>query len=155
MSSIASKVSCLGLRSASLSVVVAGLLVGPSIGRADAQSAIGTWQMENGKVTVQVDYCGEPAVCARIVSLAKPLNKQGKPKTDKENPVESLRSRPLIGLEIMSGMTPTSEGQYQGQIYNADDGNVYRSTAVIKGDTMIVKGHWGPFSKKTKFVRID
>jgi uncharacterized protein (DUF2147 family) len=129
-------------------------------GTAIAQQAVGpidpvgTWKMENGKVTVEVAYCGEPKICAKIVGLAKPLNKQGKPKVDKENPNLSLRTRPLIGLQLITGMVPDGENRWKGQIYNADDGNVYRSTAVLAGDTMLVRGFWGPFSKKMNFIRV-
>jgi uncharacterized protein (DUF2147 family) len=115
---------------------------------------VGTWKMENGKVTVEVAYCGEPKICVKIIGLAKPLNKQGKPKVDKENPNPSLRSRPLIGLQLINGMAPDGTNRWKGQIYNADDGNIYRSTAVLAGDTMLVKGFWGPFSKKMNFIRV-
>jgi uncharacterized protein (DUF2147 family) len=129
-------------------------------GAASAQQAagainpVGTWKMENGKVTVEVAYCGEAKICAKIIALAKPLNKQGKPKVDKENPNPALRSRPLIGLQLIDGMSPDGENRWKGQIYNADDGNIYRSTAVLAGDTMLVRGFWGPFSKKMNFIRV-
>jgi uncharacterized protein (DUF2147 family) len=122
--------------------------------QAGTKSPVGTWKMENGKVTVEVAFCGASNICAKIVALAKPLNKQGKPKVDKENPNPALRTRPLIGLQLINGMVPDGENRWKGQIYNADDGNVYRSTAVVSGDTMLVKGFWGPFSKKMNFIRV-
>jgi uncharacterized protein (DUF2147 family) len=116
----------------------------------------GEWRMENGKVTVEVSYCGKPVVCAKIVGLRKPLDKQGMPKVDKENPNPSLRTRPLIGLEIMSGMNPSGANKWVGKIYNADDGNTYKATAVLDeaNKVLVVKGHWGPFSKKSLFLRV-
>ncbi len=130
------------------------LLVASGAHAAEAATPLGTWRMENGKVTVEVSYCGEPNVCVKIVGMAKPLNKQGKPKVDKENPNPSLRSRPLIGLQIINGMIPDGDKRWIGKIYNADDGKLYRSTAVMSGDTLLVKGHWGPFSKKMNFIRV-
>ena len=38
--------------------------------------------------------------------MAKPLTKKGKPKLDRKNPNEALRSRPVIGLTILTNMKP-------------------------------------------------
>jgi uncharacterized protein (DUF2147 family) len=116
--------------------------------------ANGVWIMENGKVTVRIAPCG-PNLCGSIVGLAKPLDKQGKPKVDKENPNAALRSRPIIGLTILSNMEPKSETKWAGTIYNADDGRTYSSYMKLIGDTMKVKGCVGPFCKSMTFNRAN
>ena len=93
---------------------------------AAAPDATGTWRMENGKVTVRIVPCGS-RLCGNIVALAKPLDKKGRPKRDKENPNASLRNRPIIGLRILHGMEARGDGKWEGSIYNADDGNTYSS----------------------------
>jgi uncharacterized protein (DUF2147 family) len=137
-----------------MTAVAVGMFVAATAFAVEVINPVGTWRMENGKVTVEVSYCGEPNVCVTIVGLAKPLNKQGKPKFDKNNPDPKLRARPLIGLQIINGMVPDGDLRWVGKIYNADDGKLYRSTAVMSGDTLLVKGHWGPFSKKMNFIRV-
>ena len=124
-----------------------------SLAKADG-GASGVWLMENGKVTVRISPCG-PNLCGTIVALAKPLNKQGKPKVDKENPNESLRNRPIIGLTILSNMAPQSDNKWAGTIYNADDGRTYSSYMKLVGDHMKVKGCVAFICKSMDFTRIN
>jgi uncharacterized protein (DUF2147 family) len=116
--------------------------------------ANGVWIMENGKVTVRIAPCGAN-LCGSIIGMAKPLDKQGRPKVDKDNPNPALRSRPVIGLTILSNMVPKSENKWAGTIYNADDGRTYSSYMKLSGDTMKVKGCVGPFCKSMKFNRVN
>ncbi|MEQ1523985.1 MAG: DUF2147 domain-containing protein [Aestuariivirga sp.] len=127
------------------SVVLSGLAL------AD-EAASGIWMLNSGKVTVRIAPCGA-SLCGSIVGLAKPLNKQGQPKVDKENPTESLRNRPLMGLTILANMKPTGENKWRGTIYNADDGRTYSSYMKLSGNNMKVKGCVGPFCKTMVFVR--
>jgi uncharacterized protein (DUF2147 family) len=138
------------------SLAVASLLFGAAAYAETAPAGpIGTWRMANNKITVKVNYCGGQNLCAKIVAMAKPLNKQGKPKTDTDNPNPALRGRPIVGLEIISNMAPRGQNQWAGSIYNADDGYTYRSTVKLNGNSLVVKGKWGPFSKKMNFVRVN
>ncbi len=116
--------------------------------------ANGVWIMENGKVTVRISPCG-PNLCGTIIALAKPLNKQGKPKVDKENPNAALRTRPIIGLTILSNMEPQSDNKWAGTIYNADDGRTYSSYMKLSGDRMKVKGCVAFICKSMNFTRTD
>jgi uncharacterized protein (DUF2147 family) len=120
---------------------------------ADA-GANGVWIMENGKVTVRIAPCGAN-LCGSIVSMAKPLDKEGNPKLDKNNPNNSLRGRPVIGLRILSNMVPKSESKWAGTVYNADDGRTYSSYMKLSGNKMKVKGCIGPFCKAITFNRVN
>lgn len=134
-------------------VGIAGLfsVVLPGLALAD-EGANGIWKLNSGKVTVRIMPCG-PSLCGAIVGLAKPLDKKGRPKVDKENPNESLRQRPLIGLTVLANMKPDGENRWRGTIYNADDGRTYSSYMKISGNNMKVKGCVGPFCKTMMFVR--
>ena len=127
------------------SIVLSGLAL------AD-EGASGVWKLNSGKVTVRIAPCG-PSLCGAIVGLAKPLDKKGRPKVDKRNPNESLRSRPLMGLTVLANMKPAGENRWQGTIYNADDGRTYSSYMNLSGNSMKVKGCVGPFCKSMLFVR--
>ena len=117
---------------------IAGLfsLVLPGLAWAD-EGPSGIWKLNSGKVTVRIMPCG-PSLCGAIVALAKPLDKKGRPKVDKENPNESLRSRPLMGLTILANMKPAGESKWRGTIYNADDGRTYSSYMNLSGRNMKV-----------------
>ncbi len=121
---------------------------------ADAASPYGKWSM--GKVMVKVTDCGG-GLCGSIIGLKEPISKiDGKPKVDRENPDESKRKRPLIGLDIMIGMKPAGDGQWKGAIYNPDDGKTYSATVRLDGETMKVKGCvLGILCKTNNFVRIN
>ncbi len=115
--------------------------------------AIGTWALDSGKVTVRIAPCGGN-LCGTVVALKKPLDKHGKPKLDRKNPNPALRSRPVIGLTILSAMKPDGQDSWAGKIYNADDGNTYSSYMKLIGDAMKVKGCVAFICKKMTFVRI-
>lgn len=118
--------------------------------------ATGVWRMANGKVTVKVSHCGS-RLCGTVVALKKPRDDKGRPRLDKENPNPSLRSRPVIGLTILSNMKVEGEGYWVGTIYNPDDGNTYSSQMQLLGrGTMKVNGCVaGIFCKSMKFLRVD
>src|SRR5438045_3969805 len=68
-----------------------------SAGTAWAADPLGTWLTEGGKSRVRVADCGG-ALCGSIVWLKEPNNPEtGQPKTDRFNPDQSKRSRPVIG----------------------------------------------------------
>lgn len=135
------------------SLAVFGLLA--TTGYALADDPSGTWRLDNGKVTVKVQQCGAQ-VCANIVALKEPTYKDGTPKIDKYNKDPSLRSRPLIGLAVLSGMKPTGDNTWSGSIYNADDGRTYSATMTLSGATMKLKGCVaGILCKTNTFKKLD
>jgi uncharacterized protein (DUF2147 family) len=85
----------------------------------------GMWITEGGKARVRIARCGEN-FCATIVSLREPNDPAtGKPKLDKFNKNESQRTRPVVGIALMTGMKPNAPDQWQGSLYNPEDGNTY------------------------------
>lgn len=66
----------------------------------------------------------ENAFSIKILALSVPLNDKGLPKTDEKNPVSNLRSRPILGMNIASGIvfdskTSTWNGK---EIYSPEKG---------------------------------
>lgn len=112
-----------------LAAAVFGLVAMP--GAALAESAEGTWLSEDGGTKVHLANCGGK-LCGTVVWLQEPTDpKTGKAKTDKLNPDQSKRARPLIGLRVVSGLAPTGPNKWSGQIYNADDGNTYQAHMMV------------------------
>lgn len=136
-----------------LSLAVIGLMATTGFALADDPS--GTWRLDNGKVTVKVRQCGGE-VCANIVGLKEPTYKDGKAKIDKYNKDPALRSRPLMGLSVLSNMKPTGDDAWAGNIYNADDGKTYSATMTLSGTTMKLKGCVaGIFCKTNTFKKLN
>ena len=97
------------------------------IASAIAADATGVWLTESKKAHVEIYNCGAD-LCGKIVWLKEPNDDAGKPKTDKENPDEALRSAPLLGSNMITGMKMERPGRWvDGSIYNAEDGKTYDS----------------------------
>jgi uncharacterized protein (DUF2147 family) len=106
----------------------------------------GTWLSQDGGTKVRLSDCGGK-LCGTVVSLNEPIDRSaGKPKTDKHNPDQAKRARPLIGLQVANGLAPSGPDKWSGLIYNADDGRTYRasfkvqseSTAKVEGCVLMV-----------------
>ena len=100
----------------------------------------GKWLTEGGKSHVQLVSQGS-SLKGTLVWLKEPL-RDGKPKTDLQNPNAGLKMRPLIGLTLLQGFV-FKNGQWQeGKIYNPEDGKEYACTLTLKNaDTLEVRGY--------------
>lgn len=137
-------------------ILSALLLLAASAAPALAQESgpVGRWLTEGGKSQVEVARCGDK-LCGRIVWLNEPLDETGKPKTDKNNPAEAERSRPILGLQLLAGFIKSAEAGDRwedGTIYNPEDGKVYKCTLTLQdANTLKVRGYVGlPLFGKTQ-----
>lgn len=100
----------------------------------------GLWLVEDRRARVRVETCGagQDRVCAYIVWL-RPGGSA--PRTDAKNPDPKKNRRPILGHQIMLGLKPNGDDQYEGLIYNAEDGRSYDVTVWLErpGD-LKVKG---------------
>jgi uncharacterized protein (DUF2147 family) len=88
-------------------------------------SPVGLWRAKDG-AQVRVATCGKVRLCGFVATTNPRLDPQtGKPPVDKRNPDPAKRNRPLVGVEILIGMTPSGPGEWSGQLYNDDDGKIY------------------------------
>src|SRR5690348_13589965 len=89
------------------------------IGAAAAQrpSAEGRWLSESGNGVIEIYDCGAK-LCGRLVWLKEPI-RDGAPAKDRNNPKPELRNRPLCGLMMLGGFTPTDSQHWgDGWIYS-------------------------------------
>ena len=76
---------------------------------------------------------------ATIVSILNPLYLEdengpvGQPRVDLENPDESLRARPLIGMNLVDGYQYKG-GKWQGNLYDPESGKTYKSQITLGSD---------------------
>ncbi|MBD8909358.1 DUF2147 domain-containing protein [Methylorubrum zatmanii] len=113
----------------------AALLLAASAGHAVAQKGpdlSGLWQTETAGSTVRIARCGG-GYCGIIAATAG----SG---LDAQNPDPALRTRKLVGVQIMQASTPSGEG-FEGSLYNPKDGKTYAGSLTPKGpDTVEVAG---------------
>lgn len=117
----------------------------PQVLAASPDDLKGIWtSKEKRDSLIEIYDCGE-YLCGRLVSLTDPLDDAAIPKKDIYNRDESLRDRPLAGIEFLTGFT-YDEGKAAwsgGRIYNARDGKTYKSTVVFKDGELKVRGFVG------------
>ncbi len=79
---------------------------------------------------------------AKIIWLREPTE-NGKPKTDKNNPDEKLKNRPVIGLVVLKKITKseTKPELYEGgTIYDPKNGKTYDCRMTFTGRTIELRG---------------
>ena len=100
-----------------------------------AEPIAGRWVTQGGKGLVEIGSCGG-GQCGRIRRVGDPKA----PSTDVNNPDPALRSRPLLGLEVLSGFADAGDG-WKGTIYDPESGRSYRSVVRLnQNGTLQVKG---------------
>lgn len=105
-----------------------------------ANDVVGTWLTVNGKSHVQIVQTGSQ-YSGQLIWLKEPT-RNGKPKMDDKNPNVKLRSRPLVGLSLLSGFTFKNGEWVNGKIYNPEDGKTYSCQMKLKNtDTLEVRGY--------------
>lgn len=133
--------------------MAAAAMLGLACGSAQAQSAedaFGTWRHPENGSHVEMYKCGS-GLCAKI---AKVTDGQ---KTDDKNPDATKRSRPIVGLVIMSGAKKSGNGAWLGSLYNRADGKTYSGTVTVKSKNAIdLSGcSLGVFCKTLTWSRVN
>ncbi len=103
----------------------------------------GRWATQGFGSIVEFGACGDGAetMCGRIIWLWEPNDADGRPRADRENPDRALRGRPLVGIEIVRGLTATAPGVWSGgELYNPDDGQTYRGSIRLEHGALLLKG---------------
>ena len=112
---------------------------------ANAQSEnaiLGTWY--NTEKTAQVEILKKGSTfIGRIVWLKDP-NPGGKPAVDKFNSDPKLKSRPLMGLNLLEGLRFSDGIWEEGTIYDPKSGKTYSCQVSIKSPEILeLKGYIG------------
>lgn len=109
----------------------------------EADAVMGVWYTGAKQSKIEIYTCGKQ-YCGRIVWLGEP-DTNGKPKTDKNNPDEKLRSRPIIGMVLMKNFTYSGNNVWEdGEIYNPKSGKTYScKMTLIDKNTLDLRGFIG------------
>jgi uncharacterized protein (DUF2147 family) len=112
-------------------------------GLAQKYNPLGTWTNEGKEARFEIYKCGDK-LCGKILWLKEP-NRDGKPKTDINNPELKLRNQPLIGLVFIKGFEYDGDYKWdEGTIYDPKNGNTYSAYMKMNSkDKMEVKGYIG------------
>ncbi|MEZ5839984.1 MAG: DUF2147 domain-containing protein [Hyphomicrobiales bacterium] len=99
-------------------MATAAILTCLSSGAALAADVTGIWLSASGETKVRIAPCGG-SLCGTVVwAKGDPL--------DAENPDAGKRSRPVAGIQMLSGLKSTGKNEeYAGKLYNYKDGKTY------------------------------
>ena len=104
-----------------------------------AQDVVGKWKLEDGTAIVEVYKAGD-SYNGKIVWLLHPTEDDGTPAVDKNNPDSKLRSRQLIGLNMLSDLKKTGTEYSGGSIYDPGNGKTYNCSMKVEGNVLKVRG---------------
>jgi uncharacterized protein (DUF2147 family) len=118
--------------------MILGLFAAAAVAASNPDLALGRWATETKHGIVQIDRCGS-SICGRIVTSDGLRENPGRPDLNNKNP--ALRSRRLLGLQILGGFRTSGNQWTGGTIYNAEDGGTYNATlAPIDANHLKVRG---------------
>jgi uncharacterized protein (DUF2147 family) len=84
---------------------------------ADAANApLGRWLTASGNVVIEIAPCG-PALCGSIVEV--------RANHSMEDSRMEIKAPRRLGMKILSGLVPYGDDEWQGHIYNRENGKIY------------------------------
>jgi len=111
---------------------------------AQADAVLGIWLTDNGKSQIEVTKTPGGQFVGRIVWLNEPLDENGKPKLDKENPDAKLKTQPILGMQLLKGFKyDAGKKEWSGgTIYDPDNGKTYTAFMRLDGNnTLVLRGY--------------
>ena len=121
----------------------------------EADVIVGTWVMEDDMGVLEIFKEGT-CYNGKIVYMKK-TEKDGTPLQDKENPVDSLRSREVVGLQVMNNFEYDGDKVWnKGTFYAALKGKeVEPDFILINENRLDLKISFLFFSKTIELTRVD
>jgi uncharacterized protein (DUF2147 family) len=118
---------------------VGGAVLAQREGGADA--IVGEWVTAEGKARVLISKT-DSTYQGKIVWLKEPV-KNGKEVVDDKNPDPNLRSRGVLGMDILWGFSFDGDDQWTGgKIYDPESGSTYSAKMTLKDpQTLKLRGY--------------
>ena len=104
-----------------------------------AQDVVGKWKLEDGTAIVEVYQEGD-VFNGKIVWLEKTTEADGSPVVDDKNPDAKLRTRQIMGLNMLSGLKKSGNEYTGGSIYDPGNGKTYNCSMKVEGNVLKVRG---------------
>jgi uncharacterized protein (DUF2147 family) len=132
-----------------LSLVLAALLASG----APAAAIQGDWLTADRTAIVRIGTCG-PHVCGAVLRVL--ARGPTVPRTDIHNPDKALRSRPLVGLPVLTGFARDGAQWTGGRAYDAKTGRSYKARLAPDADgSLTVTGCILFICKSQRWVRSE
>ena len=135
------------------------MLMAAAVAAHERAAVLGRWASDES--ILEVAESGG-SLTMTIVALLNPLyldsddyGEPGLPRVDRNNPDESLRSQPILGLQLLSDYQ--FDGKWQGKIYDPESGKVYSSNMRVDDGRLLMRGYIGApmFGRTQKFEPVS
>jgi len=117
-------------------------VVGTHVVKAQSDKIEGVWLNEEKDAKIQIYKARDGKFYGKIVWLKDPTE-NGKPKTDKKNPKDQMKTQPLVELVILKGFNMDGNTYEDGTIYDPNNGKTYDCKMTYKGKTLAIRGFIG------------
>lgn len=111
----------------------------------NADRITGVWFNGEKSSKIEITQAKDGSFIGKIVWLKEPNDASGHPKTDSKNSDAKLAKRPLMDLQILSGLTYDGKSKYSGgKIYDPKSGKTYSAKAeMTNNNTLALRGFIG------------
>ena len=127
-------------------ISVGMLLGGSAVVAAERDAVVGFWSGGNSVLEIRERDGTLSAVLVALTDARyradENLGEPGTARKDDNNPDEALRSRSLVGLELLSEYQFNGK-RWQGKIYDPETGNTYSSRMERDGERLKMRGYIG------------
>ena len=135
---------------------LAGLFLAAAAAAAPEDEILGRWLTKEGRSIVEIYRQGKQ-LRGKIVYLKEPLDDQGRPKLDTNNPDASKHDRPVLGMDVVSGFRYEGDGKWDGgRAYDPKNGKSYHCSMRIKDGQVYLRGsldRWGVLGRTEIWTR--
>lgn len=138
------------------------MMTNNSLGQNRADKIIGTWYSNTKKGKVLI-YKIDSHYFGKLIELEKSKDAEKNELLDTNNPDETKRKRPLIGIVFLTDLKyDEGKDRWKGRLYDYDgsSGNTYDSYITLKDDDILnIRGFWGwswfGLNKGLNLIRIE
>ena len=121
-----------------IALLCAASMAAVSAWATDGDGIVGVWNSEKKDARIEIFNCSDK-VCGKIVWMDEPYytvkDKEGRPgdlKLDTKNPDPALRTRTILGLQIIRDFTFAGGNRWTGgKVYDPESGNTYSAKMTL------------------------
>ena len=110
--------------------------------KAQADRIEGVWFDDVKEAKIQIYKANDGKFYGKIIWLKDPM-KNGRPKTDENNPKKEMQVQPLVGLQILRGFDKDGDAYANGTIYDPRNGKTYDCKMKYQGSKLAIRGYIG------------
>ncbi len=104
---------------------------------------LGKWLNSSGEGQIEIFKRGDKYY-GKLIWIKNPNDEKGKPKTDVKNPNANLKSKPLLGLEIVKDFIFEDGKWVDGKVYDPKTGKSYSGNISLQGlNQLNMRGYIG------------